>query len=90
MYIIEFTPLATKDVLKLQRSQQQAYIKLKKLIGELKEHPKTGTGKPKQLSGDRSGQWSRRITDKHRLVYRIEETKIVVLVISAYGHYDEK
>lgn len=28
--------------------------------------------------------------DKHRLVYKIEEEKITVLVLSAYGHYDDK
>ncbi|MBQ3657914.1 MAG: type II toxin-antitoxin system YoeB family toxin [Bacteroidales bacterium] len=35
-------------------------------------------------------RWSRRITDKHRLVYRIFETEVFVEVISAYGHYSDK
>lgn len=49
-----------------------------------------GTGKPEPLSGDRSGQWSRRITQKHRLIYEIEENIVTVDVLSAYGHYDDK
>jgi toxin YoeB len=54
------------------------------------DHPKTGTGKPKQFSGDRTGQWRRKITDKHRLVYEIHDSEVVVLVLMAYGHYDDK
>ena len=35
-------------------------------------------------------QWSRRITDKHRLVYEIHKDKIDVLIVNAYGHYNDK
>ncbi|MCR4994157.1 MAG: Txe/YoeB family addiction module toxin, partial [Bacteroidales bacterium] len=57
---------------------------------ELKVHPKTGTGKPEALKGDRNGQWSREITKKHRLIYEIHETEVVVIVLTAYGHYNNK
>ncbi|MCH5308145.1 MAG: type II toxin-antitoxin system YoeB family toxin [Prevotella sp.] len=36
------------------------------------------------------GQWSRRITQKHRLVYEIHDAEVVVLVLTAYGHYDDR
>ena len=61
-----------------------------KLLNELMFHPQTGTGHPEQLKGDRSGQWSRTITKKHRLIYEIFETEVYVDVLSAYGHYDDK
>ena len=67
-----------------------AYKKALKLIAALYEHPRTGTGKPELLSGDRSGQWSRRIRKKHRLVYEIHDAEVVVLILTAYGHYDDK
>ena len=57
---------------------------------ELQEHPRTGTGKPEPLSEGRAGQWSRRISQKHRLIYEIEDTIVKVDVLSAYGHYDDK
>ncbi len=60
------------------------------LLRELEDHPKTGTGHPKPLGGDRAGQWSRHISAKHRLVYEIREDTVVVLVLTAYGHYDDK
>jgi toxin YoeB len=50
----------------------------------------TGTGKPEQLKHYNIPTWSRRITEKHRLIYRIEENKIMVLVLSFWGHYGEK
>ena len=90
MYRVEFAPEALADVAKLQKSEPAAFKKLAKLIKELEEHPKMGTGKPKPLGGDKAGQWSRRITDKHRLVYEVEEEQVVVLVLSSWGHYDDK
>ncbi len=42
------------------------------------------------LGGDRLGQWSRRISQKHRLIYEIEEEVVKVAVLSSYGHYDDK
>ena len=42
------------------------------------------------FSGNRTGQWSRRISKKHRLVYEIHDTEVVVLVLTAYGHYDDR
>ena len=90
IYDVIFSEEANEDIKFLKRNEPLAYKKLLKLLVELQEHPKIGTGHSKPLSGDRNGQWSRRITDKHRLIYEIEEEKISVLVLSAYGHYDDK
>lgn len=90
MYRVEFTPEALSEVAKLRKNEPHAFRKLSKLITELQEHPEAGTGKPKPLGGDRSGQWSRRITDKHRLVYQIRDEAVLVLVLSAWGHYGDK
>ena len=43
-----------------------------------------------KLKGDRAGQWSRHITKRHRLVYEIHDAEVVVLVLTTYGHYDDK
>ena len=53
-------------------NQRQILNKLNKLFKELSDHPETGTGKPKQLTGDLSGYWSRRINQEHRPLYKIE------------------
>ncbi|MBQ4186751.1 MAG: Txe/YoeB family addiction module toxin [Firmicutes bacterium] len=90
IYHIDYTEKAIEGLIRLRDHEPKAYAKVQRLINELKEHPKTGTGKPEQLKGDRSGQWSRRITDRHRIVYTINETEVIVLVLTTYGHYDDK
>jgi len=76
MYRIDFTDDAKRDIAKLKRHEPNAYKKLLQLLEELHLHPSSGTGHPKLLSEDRKGQWSRRITGKHRLIYTIEENLI--------------
>lgn len=90
-YSIELTPNAEKDIEKLKKSgDKRILIKIDGLLNELREHPKTGTGKPEQLKHYETPTWSRRITDNHRLIYRIQEDRVVVLVLSFWGHYGEK
>ena len=81
---------AQLDLKRLFRNEPNAYRKALRLIGELYNHPRTGTGHPEQLKGNRNNQWSRRITEKHRLVYEIHDTEVVVLVLTAYGHYEDR
>ena len=89
-YNVINTPIADEHLVLLAKNEPKAFAKVQALIAELREHPRTGTGKPEPLSGDRAGQWSRRITKKHRLIYEIHDTEVVVLVLTAYGHYADK
>ena len=49
MYVIEFTVQAQKDVIALQKHNPKLIKKLAKLLEELREHPRTGTGQVEQL-----------------------------------------
>lgn len=89
-YIINFSEQALADVDRLKAHEPKAYEKFLSFLSELSEHPRTGTGHPEQQKGLPEGRWSRRLSKKHRLIYRIYEREVVVLVISAYGHYDDK
>lgn len=89
-YQIHYLVSAERGLQQLYKSEPKAYQKALKLIAELRDHPRTGTCHPEPLSGDRAGQWSRRITQKHRLIYEIHDTEVVVLVLTAYGHYEDK
>ena len=44
------------------------------LIEECRRHPFKGTGKPEPLGGNLAGWWSRRISQEHRMVYRVSGT----------------
>ena len=89
-YTVDIKEQAQYDLKRLLKDEPKVYYKALKLIGELYEHPKTGLGHPEPLKGKPEGRWSRQISKKHRLVYRIFETEVVVLVITAFGHYDDK
>lgn len=87
MYTVILSSDAKRDLLLLQRKSPQALPKLAKLLDELKEHPRYGTGQCEQLKHYAEETWSRRITKEHRLVYQIHDDEVEVLVVSAFGHY---
>jgi toxin YoeB len=89
-YELAFTSTAIEDISFLKKTDRLSYKKLEKLLLELTEHPKTGTGKPQLKKHNLSGFYSRRISHKHRLVYQILEEKVTVLVLTAQGHYGDK
>ena len=89
MYEIEFSEEATKELLKMMKSDIQAYKKFENLIPELREHPYTGTGQPHQLRHV-NGIWSRNLDKKNRLRDIVNDTTVVVVIVSALGHYDDK
>lgn len=87
---IQYREQAKEDLAHLATSEPKTLKKAQILIEEMKEHPRSGTGHPEQLRGDLTGKWSRRITKKHRLIYEIFDMEVIVIVISAYGHYSDK
>ena len=90
MWQVKFSQDAIEDIVLLQKHCPQCLPKLAKLIDELKEHPRTGTGKVERLKGFETETWSRRINHEHRLAYRIHDDVVEVIVIAAYGHYSRQ
>ena len=89
MYRIVFSNDAKKDLKELSKKAPQAVKKLSKLLEEIQEHPRTGTGQVEPLKGYDGNVYSRRITHEHRLVYRIYDEVIEVLVLSTFGRYNK-
>lgn len=90
-YKLELTEKAKYHLEEWRKSGQKKIIqKIITLFEELQEHPDTGTGKPERLKGNLQGFWSRRINKEARLIYKIKEEMVVVLVVSLKGHYDDK
>lgn len=85
---LEFSNNALEDMRELYRMDRRALDKLFRLLIEVKETPFTGTGKPEPLKHNHKGEWSRRITDEHRLIYMVE--KDVVIILSCLSHYGDK
>lgn len=67
-----FAEEAWEDYLYWQRQDRKMVERINKLITEVARDPYAGVGKPEPLKHALSGYWSRRITDEHRMVYRVE------------------
>jgi toxin YoeB len=80
-----FTSVAFEEYNTWQLENKQVFTKLKKLIKETAKSPFEGTGKPEALKYNYTGYWSRRITDEHRLVYKVEDS--FIRIISCKFHY---
>lgn len=87
-YKILLTKKAEEHLKEWEKSgQKKTLLKIISLFEELQLHPTSGTGQVEQLKGNLSGYWSRRIDKGSRMVYFIEEDKVVVTIISLKGHY---
>ncbi len=51
--------------------------RIRKLLKDLGRNPGKGIGKPEQLRFQLSGCWFRRITNEHRLVYRVDNDPVI-------------
>lgn len=73
-----FAVEAWEDYLYWQKQDKHMVERINKLIRETQRDPFSGVGKPEALKHALSGFWSRRITDEHRLVYRIEGDALLI------------
>ena len=73
-----FADEAWEDYLYWQKQDERMVERINKLIRETKREPFTGLGKPEPLKHALSGFWSRRITDEHRMVYKIDGNALLL------------
>lgn len=83
---IQFSCRAWEDYLYWQQFDKKILKKVNELLKEISRSSHEGIGKPEPLKHALSGFWSRRITDEHRLVYRVEGKTIQVA--QARYHYE--
>lgn len=90
IYTIEFAPAVKKVLKKWKKSNPALFDKAAKIIDELMEHPKSGTGHPEPLKGGANITWSRHITAHDRIIYDVFEAKVHIDVLEIEGHYNDK
>lgn len=71
----------------LWQRDKKTLKRINTLIKDIQRNPFDGIGKPEALKGNLSGWWSRRIDEKHRIVYQEKEDSIIIA--SCMGHYDD-
>ncbi len=83
---IQFSARCWEEYLYWQQTDKKIVRKINDMIKEISRSPYNGIGKPEPLKHSYSGYWSRRITDEHRLVYKIEDE--ILIVVQVRYHYE--
>jgi len=83
---IQFSSAGWEDYLYWQQYDKKILKKVNDLLKEIARNPHEGIGKPEPLKHALSGYWSRRITDEHRLIYKVDGA--VIKVVQARYHYE--
>ena len=73
-----FADAAWEDYLYWQKQDRKMMERINKLIRETQRGPFEGVGKPEPLKHALAGFWSRRITEEHRMVYRVEGDALLI------------
>lgn len=73
-----FADEAWDDYLYWQKQDRRMVDRINKLIAETLRDPFEGIGKPEPLKHALAGFWSRRISDEHRMVYRVEDGALLI------------
>jgi toxin YoeB len=84
---VRFTPTGWQEFQDLLRLDRKLFLRTLDLVDAVMRDPFDGIGKPEPLRHQLAGCWSRRINERHRLVYRIEGGNL--LILSCVYHYGE-
>lgn len=80
-----FAEHAWEDYIYWQRTNKKTLKRINELIKDIQKNKYQGIGKPEPLKHSLSGYCSRRITNEHRIVYKIHDDQ--VLIIQLRYHY---
>jgi toxin YoeB len=83
---VDFLPKFREDLAYWIKTDRRAALRTLELVEAILADPFDGIGKPEPLRYELAGCWSRRITQEHRLVYRVTEDRIYFL--QARYHYE--
>lgn len=86
MRAVEFDPNGFEDLVWWIENDRKVALRIVMLIREIQRMPFQGRGKPEPLKHELKGCWSRRITDRDRLVYEVLQEKVRIL--ACRYHYD--
>ena len=79
---------AWDDYIYWQTQDKKTLKKINLLLKDMDRNAYIGIGKPEPLSASLAGYWSRRIDEKNRIVYKIENNQIII--VQCGSHYRDK
>ncbi|MDX9905944.1 MAG: Txe/YoeB family addiction module toxin [Bacteroidales bacterium] len=81
-----FVDESWEDYLYWQKTDRKILERINNMVKDISRNPYSGLGKPEPLKYKYQGFWSRRITEEHRLIYRVVEDEIHIA--KCRFHYD--
>ena len=75
---IIFSTQAWEDYLHWQSTDLKVLRRINDLIKEVTRTPFQGTGKPEPLKHVLAGYWSRRVTEEHRMIYKVDGGSLLI------------
>ena len=82
---LSFMPQAWDDYLYWQTQDKKTLRRVNQILQDIQRNHFEGVGKPEPLKDDKAGYWSRRIDGANRIVYKPEDSAIII--ISCRTHY---
>jgi toxin YoeB len=82
----DFFPQFREDLVYWIKNDRKLALRVMELVEAVLSDPFTGIGKPEPLRHELAGAWSRRITQEHRMVYRVSGSRVDFL--QARYHYE--
>ena len=83
-----FSENAWQDCMEWVREDRKIARKINELLKDIERNGHEGIGKPELLRHELAGYWSRRITQKDRLIYTFDEKNIYIAACK--GHYEQQ
>jgi len=81
-----FSDKGWSDIMEWMREDRKIVKKIDALLSDIERNGNSGMGKPEPLRHELAGYWSRRITEKDRLIYRLDDNTIYIAACK--GHYN--
>ena len=81
-----FSKTGWNDFVEWVKEDRKVAQRIVQLLNDIERNGNEGLGKPEPLRNRLSGYWSRRITEKDRLIYRFDDKTIYIAACK--GHYD--
>ena len=88
MMSVKFSPNALKQFFEIAEKEKRLFKALKKIIEDTQRNGTSGLGHPEPLKENLSGWWSKRIDEKNRLVFRIENETVEIAECGT--HYNDR
>jgi toxin YoeB len=76
---VTFEKTAFQQFVEWGRLDKKTHQQIVDLILDILRQPYTGLGKPERLKYELRGYWSRRISEEHRLVYKIAGERVIIV-----------